>query len=54
MKIKYFFINRNNDVVADLAQQEWRNNKWYGSAFRYNIDIDLLANDCITEVLNEM
>ena len=41
-------------MVADVAQQECRNNKWYTSAFRYNIDIDLLANDCITVVLNEM
>lgn len=40
MKIKqFFFINRNNEVVVDVAQQEHSNNKCYTSVFRYNIYI---------------
>ena len=35
MKIKYFFINGNNDVIADVAQQERNNIKCYASTFRY-------------------
>ena len=35
MKIKYFFINGNNDVIADVAQQERNNIKYYTSSFRY-------------------
>ena len=35
MKIKYFFINGDNDVVADMTQQERSNIKCNFSAFRY-------------------
>ena len=35
MKIKYFFINGNNDVIVDMAQQERSNIKCYALAFRY-------------------
>ena len=35
MKIKYFFINGNNDVVANVAQQKRSNIKCNVLAFRY-------------------
>ena len=35
MKIKYFFIDGNNDVIVDMAQQERSNIKCYASTFRY-------------------
>ena len=28
-----------DDVVTNVAQQEFSNNKCYASAFRYNIDV---------------